>query len=47
MLKNRKQILISLPLEIAEWLEKEANLQCYPKGRFVEKILKEYREKEK
>mgnify|MGYP001157649887 CR=1 FL=1 len=45
MLKNRRYVHITLPHELADWLEKQAEIEYTTKGRLVEKVLDEYREK--
>jgi len=44
-LVNRTKVTISLENGIAEWLEKEAELEDRNKGRIIERLLKEYKTK--
>ena len=44
-LVNRTKVTISLENGIAEWLEDQADKEDRNKGRIVERLLKEYRDK--
>ena len=44
-LVNRTKVTISLENGIAEWLGEEAEREDRNKGRIIERLLKEYKEK--
>ena len=45
MLKNRKRVAISLPHELDDWLNKQAEAEFTFKGRLIEKLISEYKQK--
>ena len=45
MLKYRKRITVTIPIEQDEWLERQSEKEYLAKGRLVEKALGEYKER--
>lgn len=46
-LKNKKNIHLSLPIEMVEWLDVESQRQNMPKARLLENIIKDRQSIEK
>ena len=42
-LKNRKKIMITLPFELSEWIDKQSKLEHRAKTNLIEKIIIEYK----
>ena len=44
-LVNRRQMSISLPPELIQWVNKQTKIECRTKGLLIEKLLREYQVK--